>query len=193
MSELLLQSNKLSQWHELVQEAQQAASHQLNEDCESYLVFLLMRFLDQVTLAERVVALDYLESAHATGQAQQQLLQEVGDTCLVLSGLFPGRAERRQVTVNYYVGVGQQAYGSLSTLSTETLSELYSNLQSEFVALMDVLQAIRGFTSKELGLSSLQAEQLWQSTGSHMAKQHLEQSLKGVSLEDVKRLAGIKH
>lgn len=193
MKEIVIKSNALSQWHEVVQEAQHNCAHELNEDCESYLVFLLMRFLGESGLADRVMAEGFLASAAATGTAKQQMLQEVGDTCLMLSGLFPGRAERRNVSVDYYVGLGQVAYDNLSCVTPESLSKLYINLRDEFVALMDVLQAIRAVTAQDLGLSPLQAQALWEQTGSHMAGRQLEQSLTGVNLAELKRLGGLAH
>ena len=44
MNKIILHPTETSQWHALVNEAQAASRLILNEDTESYLVFLLMRF-----------------------------------------------------------------------------------------------------------------------------------------------------
>ena len=44
MNKLILHPTDISQWHALVNEAQAATRLILNENTESYLVFLLMRF-----------------------------------------------------------------------------------------------------------------------------------------------------
>jgi len=44
MSQLILYPTETAQWHALVNEAQVSTRLMLNEDTESYLVFLLMRF-----------------------------------------------------------------------------------------------------------------------------------------------------
>ncbi|MGD8577198.1 MAG: hypothetical protein PVG13_08910, partial [Thiohalophilus sp.] len=55
-------STQLSQWHSLVSDAEQVAGVTLEPDLESYLVFTLMRYLSRPEMAQRILALDYLEA-----------------------------------------------------------------------------------------------------------------------------------
>ncbi|MDY6978308.1 MAG: hypothetical protein SV201_00390 [Pseudomonadota bacterium] len=161
----------LSQWHTLVSEAEQAVGVTLEPELESYLVFTLMRYLNRPEMAQRVLALDYLEAAHCQGREQQERLRDVGDQCLLYSGLFPRRAERRRVRVSYYVDLGRSAYHHLGS-SGIPLSALYAELAQTFVLAMDILQAIRNLR-REQQLDPLGSLELWQDTGSNVARQAL--------------------
>lgn len=163
----------LSQWHTLVSEAEQAVGITLEPELESYLVFTLMRYLDRPEMAQRVLALDYLEAAHCQGREQQERLRDVGDQCLLYSGLFPRRAERRRVRISYYVDLGRSAYHHLGSCGTAHAT-LYAELARIFVIAMDILQAIRNLR-REQQLDPLGSLELWQDTGSNVARKSLKQ------------------
>lgn len=157
MKKLILHPTDTSQWHALVNEAQAATSLVLNENTESYLVFLLMRFAQTPHLLESVIAIDFLHSLQSTGSRQADLLQEVGDKSLLFCGLFPGMAERRHVSLNYFSDMGQAAYFSVGNLKEQQWADLYFELSEQFMSLRHILQAMRGnyFQSIEKGSSAL--------------------------------------
>lgn len=163
MEKLILHPTETSQWHALINEAQAKRAVEVGEEMESYLVFLLMRFTQQPELASSVVAVDFLDSHHQQGAARRDLLRDVGDKCLLFSGLFPGNAKRRQVTLSYFVDIGQSAYGTLSQVEQLSVSNLFANLASEFVTLMDLLQATREVTEQNEAYAQLTSLELWQS------------------------------
>jgi hypothetical protein len=171
MKSLVLQPTDVAQWHALVNEAQAACQCNLDEPLESYLVFLLMRFAERPDLAGRVMALEFLQAQQETGQITMQL-RDVGDQCLLFSGLFPQLAERRLVKVSYFVGIGRSAYDQLASLVDRRSDRLYGRLAEAFVAIMDVLQAMRGL-SGEAVLQPLAAAELWADTGSQSALRSL--------------------
>lgn len=146
MNNFNLSPTSTASWQSLVLEAQNASHIELTEDLQSYLVFLLMRFLYEDQLVSRPVALDFLETLHLSGRMQQHQLQEVGDKCLILSGFFPGLAERRLVRVEYFVNLGQGAYTALSYLSKKGNAQLFNELSNGFVPLVDILQTIRAMS-----------------------------------------------
>jgi predicted HTH domain antitoxin len=78
MNKLILHPTDMSQWHALVNEAQSSVKLALDEEMESYLVFLLMRFAQSTKLIESVLALDLLESMHILGNRQIDLLRDYG-------------------------------------------------------------------------------------------------------------------
>lgn len=144
MKQLILHPTDISQWHALVNEAQAATRLILNESTESYLVFLLMRFSQVSTLTESIVALDFLESMHKPRPLQMQLMRDVGDKSLLFCGLFPGIAERRHVSLNYFFELGQAAYLTLGELEEKESAELYFQLSKQFATLQHILQSMRG-------------------------------------------------
>lgn len=174
MPSLLLEPTDIAQWRALVSEAQAACAHQLDESLESYLVFLLMRFADQPEIVERIMALEYLEAVGAEAAQQREQLRDVGDQCLLFSGLFPQLAERRLVRISYFVNLGRTAYDQLAALVDRHSEQLYAGLAQAFVGIMDVLQAMRGLGGVP-ALSALQAAELWADTGSRGAYRTLRE------------------
>ncbi len=144
MKHLILHPTDISQWHALVNEAQAATRLVLNENTESYLVFLLMRFTQGTKLIESVVALDFLQSIHKSRPQQVELLREVGDKSLLFCGLFPGIAEKRHVSLSYFSDMGQAAYLSVGELHEPETAALYFQLSAQFISLQQILQAMRG-------------------------------------------------
>lgn len=186
MSQLILEPTSTAQWHALVSEAEAAAARNLDETLESYLVFLLMRFAARPDLAGRVMAVEYLRGATASGQAQVNQLRDVGDQCLLFSGFYPQLAERRHVRVSYYVDLGRGAYGLLAERLRHAGAEVYQQLCQGFVALMDVLQAMRALDG-EPALAALQSHELWNDTGSQAAWQRLRALTGGMPVKTTQR------
>ena len=165
MARLILEPTSVAQWQALVQEAQGACDRSLDEALESYLVFLLMRFADRPHCTARIMAQDYLESQQLSGTHRIDRLREVGDHCLLFSGLFPQLAERRLVRVSYFVNIGRNAYRQLSGVLDRGWAGIYGHLSDAFIVLMDILQAMRELDGETL-LTPIQAMELWQETGS---------------------------
>ncbi len=144
MKQLILHPTDTSQWHALVNEAQASTRLVLNENTESYLVFLLMRFSQTTQLMESVMALDFLHSMHTHGHRQIELLRDVGDKSLLLCGLFPGMAGCRHVKLDYFSGLGQAAYLTVGELQERDTAELFYQLSHQFLRMQQILQAMRG-------------------------------------------------
>lgn len=180
MENLILHPTPTAQWHSLVAEASHASGINLNEDLESYLVFLLMRFEEHVDLAANAIALDYLEIQQQAPAQRCSGLRDLGDQCLLVAGLFPGRAIRRQVKINYFINLGQNAYNNLAEINEKILAKLFAALSDQFIALMDVLHTARDLSNDDPSLAPIQAFDIW---GEFPQSQVLEQFIKdGYSL-----------
>jgi len=175
MKRLILDSTPQAQWLSLVRDAQASCAHRLDEMLESYLVFLLMRFSRQPHCMARVMAEDYLNSFACCRGERIGRLRDVGDHCLFYSGLFPHQAERRLVSIGYYVNLGRSAYLHLSGLLGQGRAMLYGHLSEAFVVLMDILQAMRELDGQTL-LTPLQTFELWRDTGSRRCYQRISVS-----------------
>ncbi len=173
METLLVQTSATAEWLALVNDAQNAAARPLDEELQSYLVFLLVRFTERPELAGSVLGLEYLQSQHLHGRMQQDQLRDVGDKCLLYSGLFPRRAERRRVKISYFVELGRSAYSQLAERLQHSTADMYHHLSATFVPLMDVLHAIREMSDPEGRLQPLHAYDLWRDTGSTHALRSL--------------------
>ncbi len=179
MSELVIQPTTTAQWHALVSDAEYAAGYSLGEELESYLVFLLMRYTRKPQMLSRVMALDYLKQTHGSRAERGQKLKDVGDHCLLFSGLFPKHAEKRMIKVSYFVKLGRSAYQQVFE-NLNSRDSLYSHLSNDFVTLMDILQTMRDLQHDETHtthLSAIHAFDLWHDTGS----QHAYKTIKSMT------------
>ncbi len=170
MNGLVLQPSAAAQWHALVGEAARRCRRTLDEDLESYLVFLLMRFAGEAGLTARVMALDYLRALDTHGSQRGARLRDVGDRCLLFCGLFPGLGARRRVSPGYFVGLGRSAYREAAAARARSQRRLFERLSAAFVVLTDVLQATRAAAPDE---DLLGAAERWWETGSRRAFERL--------------------
>ncbi len=180
MTQLKVQNHVTAQWHDLVKEAEAFNGIILDEELESYLVFLLMRYTEQPDLASKVMALEYLHGSQTNGSERQEKMRDVGDQCLLFSGLFPKRAERRRVKISYYVALGQTAYQNVSDLTQSAMAAMFNNLANSFVQLMDTLQVMRNLHQPQVQLDAITAMELWQETDSQQARRIVEQVTQAV-------------
>lgn len=183
MEKIIIQPSSTAEWHTLVTEAKKVAAPSLAEEMESYLVFLLMRFVTHPDIVQSILATDFLQSLNQIRRERLEKLREVGDKCLLLAGLFPGRARRRRVRISYFVKLGQTAYSSLSDQrNQQEKSDLYGHLCTQFVLLMDLLQTMRELDNSSKALDLFQAEELWADTKSQHALKILRQATQAFSL-----------
>jgi hypothetical protein len=82
-------------------------------------------------------------------------LKHVGDTSLYVAGFFAESLSRSLVDVDYYVGLGQSAYGQLArSLGTHSIGEVYEELADKFPRFVDVLTEVRkktDFATPDIG------------------------------------------
>ena len=156
MENLVLYPSVASQWQALINEAQLARACQLNEELESYLVFLLMRYSTTPTIFSTALADEFFASTHLLGQLKADKLRDLGDKSLLFAGLFPGLAVRRHVSKRYFIDMGQSAYGILSEMHSISLSETYAALSEEFVLLTEILDSTRHLSPSKMEAQILQ-------------------------------------
>ena len=138
----------LAEWHGIVAEAEFHTATQLPTEIENYLVCLLMRFTERPELAKSVVALDFLDALQSSGRIQTLQLRDVGDKCLLFSGLFPGVAARRRVAIEYFIDLGRSAYHTIA--NERSVNEIYSDLSTWFFDLRLVLEGLRQLEESQL-------------------------------------------
>lgn len=182
---MILHPTATAQWQALIQDAASHGQASLSEDLESYLVFMLMRFMGESRLGSQAIAFEYLRGLDLLPKEREDVLRDVGDKCLLFAGFFPDLAKRRRVKLDYYVRLGQTAYATLSTHPHQALSQLFNELSEQFVSLMDILHWMRslgenGKATETLDLIS--AEELWRDTQSQYAKAVLQKQVPHLSI-----------
>jgi len=162
---LLINSNTLALWYDIIHDAKSSCAIDLQQELEAYLVYLMMRFTNRPDIANQIMATEFLQSMNLRVAEKEIGLQQVGDKCLIFSGLFPTLAEKRLVKIGYFVNLGRASYSAISKHDTD----IYGLLAKQFVPLMDVIQSLRQYKDAFPTLLPLQAYDLWNETGSQRA------------------------
>lgn len=139
------------------------------EAIEFYLVNLLKESV--MSADQEPLALLYLRAARAEVGLRVKLLKRLGDFSLFITGFFPESLSRQIVDVDYYVQMGESAYGSLSTLLARrsALAGVFAELAGRFVSYMDILSEVSEKTSARKDRDLLRLYELWLRTGSRRA------------------------
>lgn len=168
MNHLVIQPTMTAEWQALVQEGEKACSLRLEETLQSYLVFLLMRFMKRTDIANSLIAMEWLTIPQQSPSKEHDTLQTIGDKCLLFSGFYPKRAIKKRVSIDYFTQIGRSAYSELSESHSKGLALLFSSLCNHFVQLADILQAIRELSGFDV-TTPLEAMEWWAKTGSQRA------------------------
>lgn len=170
MKLLLPNPNVIALWRDIIHEAESICAITLKEELESHLIHLLTRFTNKPEIMKQIMASEFLNGVNLPAHQREFALQEVGDKCLLFSGLFPELAQKRHVKIGYFVNLGRAAYSNVSRVG----DDLYDLLAKHFVPMMDTLQSIRVYSAEFPDLLPIQAYELWNETGSKRALKVLQ-------------------
>lgn len=137
----------------------------------------------------------YGEALQATSSKhRQQMLQRLGDVALFMAGMFAESFYRKAYDVDYYIGMGGAAYGSLSEclgnqaqkqFSARIFAEL-SKFFSDFVQVLTELDEQSGITDDR---DILKFYEIWIRTGSERAAR----KLRSVGIDVVNMRSSTRH
>ena len=136
---------------------------------------------DGETYGIRPLALMLADAAEApTAEHRNQLLRRIGDVALFISGFFSNSLANKAVDIDYYISMGENAYGVLSdevrgTLRGDVLGNVWRELAAKFRVLIDVLHEVREDGCQESSTTLLRQYEVWMKTGSRRAEQVLRQ------------------
>lgn len=147
-----------------VEEVQQKQNIPLMEVTQFYLVNLLAEALETQKLLlsgpeenqDEPLALTYARAVSAQNQNQRfQLLKNIGDRSLYVSGFFSDSLQRKVVDIDYYISMGEQAYNFMSSIikddhRTKLFPEVFTELSKKFARLVDLIAEI----SESSGITS---------------------------------------
>jgi hypothetical protein len=90
-----------------------------------------------------------------------------------MSGFFSDSLSRRSVDIDYYVSMGEYAYGSLSRRDEDALGAVFAELARKFVPFMDVLSMVSEQAGARSSVDVLRIYEKWLRTGSARDGQRL--------------------
>ncbi len=136
-----------------------------------YLVNLLCQFVrpgagSTTALDSEPLAIRLTRALQTGGTEQRARLRSLGDFSLFMSGFFSDSLRRRTVDVDYYVSMGEYAYGSLSRRDEDAFAEVFGELARKFVGFTDVLADISERTGVTSSADLLRLYEKWLRTGS---------------------------
>lgn len=139
---------------------------------EYYLVNLLCRFIRPSARfpfsddSSEPLALRLRRALESGGHEQRERLRNLGDFSLFTSGFYGDSLLGKVVDIDYYVSMGEYAYGSLGRRDEEAFGEVFSELARKFVGFMDVLTDVSEHTSLVSNADLLRIYDRWLRTGS---------------------------
>jgi len=130
-------------FHEVVTDALSVIDLPASEPASWYLVSLLGE-MSRTRLTDEPLGVKLAAAANDPGE-RVRTLKQVGDTSLYVAGFFAESLNRSLVDVDYYVGLGQNAYAQLarSLGGQRTIGDVYEELAANFPGFVDVLAEVR--------------------------------------------------
>jgi hypothetical protein len=155
---------------ELVESAMQHQNVAAGQMTSFYLVNLLAGFVHLDAPAqddEEPLGVRLIKALQAGGTAQRHGLRRVGDLSLFISGFFSDSLNRSLVDVDYYISLGERAYGSLArTTAEDQLSDVFDELAEKFSGFVDVFGEVSERTSLTSNRDLLRLYEKWLRTQS---------------------------
>ncbi len=159
----------------------------IDPNTEFYLVDLLTRFMISENFftvdekgAKRTETLAFLlgDALQAEDhEKKKEDLRRLGDISLYTAGFFGDSLQRKTVDVDYYIGMGKNAYSNLSKISLDSyFRTVFTQLSEGFTKFVDVLGEVSSSTLLTDTKSILRSYDLWLKTGSERAESQLKEA-----------------
>jgi hypothetical protein len=165
--------------------------HQVSarEETVVYLVNLLARFTRSERFYEWTpqglelspLALLYGDAVHTRLPEQRRvILQRLGDVALFVAGLFADSLKRSLVDVDYYIAMGETAYGTLGEDPPnggrgQASAGIFNELSCRFGDFVDVVADVADNSERGNNEDVLRLYELWMRTGSRRAARKLRE------------------
>jgi len=173
---VLREETPVAYFKELVESSLARQHVQAGDLTEYYLVNLLCRYIRLDASAHddlgEPLAVRLARALQTGGIEQRNRLRSLGDYSLFTAGFFSDSFRRSLVDVDYYVSMGEYAYGSLSR-AEDAFREVFAELSRKFVGFSDVLADISERTALASNNDLLRTYEKWLRTGSQRDGQRL--------------------
>lgn len=190
MSETILVGKSAQEWfREMVADVLSHRRVKVQEVTEFYLVNLLTTFLRKEnlyveepdgTVRAEPLALILLDALSRGGVARSSGLRRLGDTALFVSGFFGDSLSRSAVDVDYYVAMGERAYGALAEAEQGQADGPFAELSRRFPTFVDLFAEIAELSQLRSNRGLLRLYERWLLTRSERVADQLR--ARGVAL-----------
>ncbi len=171
MAEALVRNESpVEYFRELVESAMQRQRLSARQLTSFYLVNLLAGYVhfDRSPAAgdDEPLGVRFVRALQEAGVRQRDELRQVGDLSLFISGFFADSLTRSLVDIDYYIQLGEHAYGSLARQGDGTFGDVFDELSGKFPAFVDVLGEVSERTALTSNSDLLRLYEKWLRTRS---------------------------
>jgi len=146
-----------------------------------YLVVLLEHYIHTQNLTKKDTLAEMFLKANSIDENinRTELLKQLGDTSLYISGFFGDSLNRKVVDIDYYASMGGTAYAALASMAADDQNvPVFEEFARRFMDFVDVLTYISQKALVQTDQDLLRLYDRYVSTGSELAKEQLmEQGL----------------
>jgi len=171
MAEALVRNESPAEYFKELLETAMEHQHVAVRDVTSfYLVNLLTGFVhfdrSSRTASDEPLGIRLARALQFGGTRQRDGLREVGDLSLFISGFFSDSLSRTLVDVDYYIQLGECAYGSLARRGDAALGDVFDELAGKFSRCVDVLGEVSERSALASNADVLRLYEKWMRTRS---------------------------
>jgi len=166
-------------FHQEVRVALFRQNIQTTEHVEYYLVNLLAVFAQELNQVDSPLAILFLDSMNTPDAPKRyRQLKQLGDFALLVSGYFSDSLKRKLVDIDYYIGLGSNAYQALSSISINisAFQQTFEELGDQFPRYVDVLSEISENSGMQNNSDLLRLYEKYLKTGSERLKTKLQEA-----------------
>jgi hypothetical protein len=169
-----------------VSRALKAHQIEISQTSKIYLINLLSEFIKSRRAFhlqnedDGPLAVIFLQAFTKDINEQIKIFRDLGDFSLFITGFFPDSFNKKIVDIDYYIGIGSNAYNTLSSIFTRFYPQndiypLYQELADKFVSLVNILSDISEEGAVKFNEGLLRTYERWMKTGSIRDKKLLVQ------------------
>ncbi len=134
-------STAMEAWNILILEACGEKNLSLPKEVEHYLVSTCAWYIKDKKIILDLLGPKLLFQLEQSRQAQPEKLRAIGDSSLLIAGLFPRRRHYAHLGSAYWIGVGRSAYSAVACLDYHQES-LFRELCRCFSTLVQILRTV---------------------------------------------------
>ena len=172
---------------ELIEKVKKKQNLEIGDFTEFYIVDLLSRFLlsknlfigDKDSKNDDALAIQLYKALEEKSLKEKiAILKNMGDFALYISGFFADYLDRKIVDIDYYIMMGEGAYGAAGELSDRRprenpVTEIFRELSKKFKKIVDLLAEVSELSSMASDSDVIKIYERWLKTKSPRLKKRL--------------------
>ena len=132
-------------WQIQIDRALKESNLSLENYTKSYLAQVLnQQMLNQDLVGHNAISRLWLDALEEKNFNKKKI-QDTGDRCLIICGLFPNQAQIRNTSITHYITIGKTAYASLANHNANPSIEnsLFLELNHKFIAISQTIAIMK--------------------------------------------------